>query len=207
MSSPSYTTKAKIEAYMGKDIDNSLDTAVSEWIKAASRLINRYTNNSFDNQEEVRYYNGNGEREILIDSFSSITSVDTLEQDGSTVNTSLTEDSDYFAFPLNSDIQYKLILTPDASIGVFTKGIKRLKVTANFGETIGDGDTNTPEDVVLVATMLTADIVTNNITGSGSGAISSESLGDYSISYDNDVEANALRLDNVKIIINEETSY
>lgn len=199
---PAYTTKSKIESYSNQTIDNSLTSYVNELIQAAGRLTDKYTNNSFESQDETRYYDGNGQRELIIDSFTSITSVEILEYETDDVMNTLTEgkSDDFVTWPYNEDVKYKLIMTPDSSVAGFYEGKRRVKIVAKFGNT--KTDLTTPEDIVLANTIMVVDALSNVLTGSAAG-INSESLGDYSVSYDNsqiDAEQN-IDMSNVKMIL------
>lgn len=178
-----YTTEAKIENYLATDINNNFSGQIDDWIAAVEAYINKYCNrpDGFIAGNGTRYYEGEGTRELLIDSFTSLTSVQIMEQDGVTVNQTLSTD-DYWAYPLNTTPKYKLVLTPNSSLGVFPRRKSSVKVVGSFGF----ADTSVPKDIELAATMLVAKIIEKGLKG---GQISSESLGDYSVTYANITEA------------------
>jgi len=192
----SYTDKEKVENYLMTEIDDSFDVQMAYWLEAVDRFINNYTGTTFVGSNETRYYDGNGDREIIIDGFTSVSNVSTLDQDGSTVDTALTENDDYFVYPLNETVKYKLMLTPDSDIGCFTKGKKRLKVTAVFGTL--DGDDETPKDIELAATILAGEIVKQGRDG---GLPVQENLGDYGSTFEK-FNGVVLRITEVKSILN-----
>lgn len=175
-----YTTKAKIQNYLAIDIDSSLDSQLSSWITAATNYIDNYTGKSFEQSASgVRYYDGNGKREIDIDDFISLSAVEILEINSGDVQFSLVEGQgeDYITYPYNTENKYRLILTTESKVAVWSNGVKRIKITGVWGQSSA-----VPEDVSLVATMLVAGIIEKGLKG---GSVSSESLGDYSISYNN----------------------
>jgi len=175
-----YTTKSKIENYLAIDIDSSFADQISDWISAVESYINNYTGrkDGFENSAaSVRYFDGNGETEIDIDEFTSLSSVEILEANGDDVEWALTEglENDYITYPYNKTPQYRLILTPNASVGAWYKGKKRIKVKGVWGHS-----TSVPADIELVTTMLVASIIEKGLKG---GKVKTESLGDYSVTY------------------------
>ena len=175
-----YTNKSNIQNYLMIDISDSFDTQITAWISAAENYINNYTNRpeGFETStDETRYYDGNGLREIQIDHFTTITSVDILELQGDDSEFSLTEgaDDDYITFPYNESPKYKLILTLNSSPGSFFKGSKRIKVVADFGFS-----STVPKDIELATTMLVAKIVEKGQRG---GDVQQERLGDYNVVF------------------------
>ena len=182
-----YTTETKVENYLMIDIDPSMSSQISDWISAVERYINDYTErkNGFESAAATaKYFDGNGLREINVDEFVSLTSVQVLESNGGDVEWTLTEgwENDYIAYPYNDTPQYRLQLTTNSQIGAWFSGEKRIKITAVWGYS-----STVPKDIELAATMLVASIVEKGLRG---GTVQSESLGDYSISYGN-VDATA----------------
>lgn len=174
-----YIDKSAIENYLLIDIDGSMDVQIRGWISAAENYVETYTGRKFEvSDDETRYYDGAGGRTFYLDDIVSITSVQTLDLDGSTVDQSLTENTDYFAYPLNDTPKHILKLAPEGSnIGKWPKGKKRIKVVGNFGY-----QSSVPDDIKLAITQLVSEII--NVGRQGAeGGISSESLGDYSVTY------------------------
>ena len=173
-----YITKDSIQDYLLIDIDGSMDTRIDEWISAAENYVETYTGREFEEDDTTRYYDGPGGRTFYLDDMVSITSVQTLEMDGATVDESLTEDTDYLAYPLNDTPKHILKLMPEGTkIGKWPKGKKRIKVIGSFGY-----KADVPDDIKLVVTQLVSEII--NVGRQGSeGGISAESLGDYSVTF------------------------
>jgi len=175
-----YTTETKVENYLMVDIDPTMSSQISDWISAVERYINDYTERKHGFEATAattRYFDGNGLREINVDEFVSLTSVEILESNGSDVEWTLTSgwDNDYIAYPYNEVPQYRLVLTANSQVGAWFSGAKRIKITAVWGYS-----STVPKDIELAATMLVASIVEKGLRG---GTVQSESLGDYSISY------------------------
>jgi len=175
-----YTTKEKIENYMLIEIGNSFDDQIDDWITAVETYINNYTSRDTFEQpavDSIRYFDGSGSRELIIDEFTSLSAVEILETNGDDVEYSLTEgqDNDYLIYPSNTYPKYKLVLTANSSIAEWYSGNLRMKITGKWAV-----NTTVPKDIELAATMLMADIIDR---GMKDGLVQSESLGDYSVSY------------------------
>ena len=174
-----YTTKSKIEVYIMTDIDASFSSQISSWISAAELYINNYIGkkDGFESASSEKQFDGNGKREIDIDEFTELTTVQILEANGDDVEWTLTEglENDYVAYPYNDTPKYRLIIVPNSSVGAWYRGKKRIKITAVWGHS-----TSVPADIELAATMLVGAILEKGIRG---GKVRAEALGDYSITY------------------------
>ena len=186
----SYTTKAKIEKVIGQDIPVAYNTAITDWIASVKVWIDKYCGKTFEAASEDRYYDGNGLRELAVDSFVGSATVLILNPDGTTMQT-LTQGQadDFVTWPYNDTEKNRLVLMSEASIGAFPTGKRRVKVTATFG-----GSSAVPADIELIAFKLVGSIYTK---GQDGGPVSSETLGDYSVSFAKiDEEAEALGIYN-----------
>lgn len=170
-----YTTEVAIENYLQTDIDNSFSSQIADWISAAEKYINNYCNKpeGFEAVTQgTRYFEvKEGTKELLVDQFTNLTSVQILEEDGVTVNRTLVENTDFWAYPLNTTLKYRLVLMPGAAIYHWTKN-QRVKIVADWG--------GVTKDIELATTMLVGKIIEKGMKG---GTVTSESLGDYSITY------------------------
>lgn len=174
-----YTNEGDIEKYLGVDI-SGLSAFITTVIAGVTKWIDNYTGKSFEaDAEETRYFDGDGSREIIIDSFTGTPSeVKILEVDGDVRNT-LDEGhgNDYLAYPLNETEKQRLVLTSNASVGNFPNRIRSVQVKAYFRVA-----TSVPEDITLAATMLAAKIIEKSLKG---GPIKSQKVGDLSFTYNN----------------------
>lgn len=195
-----YTTKAKIENYLMIDISTAFDSQITDWISAAEEYINKYVGQKFGPTSETRYYDGSGTTELIIDTFTGSLTIEILELTGTDVEFTLTEgmNSDYLIYPFNDTDKFKLIMSTNSQIGYWPRGVRRIKITGNFG--VGSA---VPKDIELVATKLVADVIKQGLKG---GVISSESLGDYSVTFDNTFDENSLGLE-VKQILDKYKIY
>lgn len=155
-----------IEAYTLQDVALSFRPSVEQWIDQVSTYIERSTNREFvtGDSPSIRKYDGSGTYVQLIDDHSSLVSVTV---DGATF--------DVTTYPANSTPKYKLVAdTP------FPKGRQNVEVMAVWG--YGD----IPEDIKFVCTVLVAGMVQNHTKSDG--AMASESIGNYSVSYATDAQ-------------------
>ncbi len=196
-----YTTKSNVENYLLTEIGNVFDTQISDWISAADTYINNYTGrpNGFEEVDaSIKYYDGNGEREIDIDECIEVTSVQILEANGEDVESTLVEgqSNDYIVYPYNTTPIYIIKLVNTAIVGSFYKGKKRIKITAKWGY-----KSAVPADITLASTILVSGVVEQGLKG---GKVKNESLGDYSVGFEmmkdspNMLSVNKM-LDNYKI--------
>lgn len=164
-----YTSKTAIENYLLTSIDDTFDAQVESWIGAIETFIERYTDRIFIADEEAteRTYDGNGSSSLLVDDFVEI---ETLTIDDTEV-----DEEDYLLYPANQENKNRIQLTGS----YFTRDYQNVVVEARwaFSE-------ECPEDITLAATVLASGIV--NFSNDAKGKIRSETIGRYSVSYDND---------------------
>lgn len=187
-----YTTEVAIENYLQTDIDNSFSSQIADWISAAEKYINNYCNRpeGFEAVSQgTRYFESTeGTKELLVDQFTNLTSVQLLDiTDGITVERTLVENEDFWAYPLNTSMRYRLVLMPNAAVYHWLKN-QRVKVVADWG--------GVTKDIELATTMLVGKIIEKGLKG---GTIVSESLGDYSVTYA-DIENVAKEMGITKIL-------
>ena len=170
-----YTTEAKIEQYLQVNIDDSIAAFVVDWINWVSKYIDNYTGTTFEAAATTKYYDTTGESRIFIDDLLSVTEVSTLDEDGDVENT-LTENSDFWLYPLNKTNKDEIRLDPYGRQPRFFTGSKRLKVTGSFGVA-----TTVPPDIEMIATQMVGDIIKQS--SGEAGTKKAETLGEYSITY------------------------
>lgn len=170
-----YTTKAAIENYTLQSIDASFADQIDSWIEAMENFIDQQTGRNFiaDTEAVEKIYDGNGKIELIIDDFISLTSLEIGEDDDDTRE--LIDADDYRIYPANETPKRKIQLKD----GYFTTGNQNIIITAKFGYSAA-----CPADITLAATIFMAGIV--NYANNAKGKVASESIGRYSVSYDND---------------------
>lgn len=141
-----YCSSSDLKAYpeLGLSSTTDYDDQISFDIGVASRLIDRLVGKEpgffYPTTDSVtRYYDGNGEQEIDIDSWVSISSV-SVSEDGnysSSDYTAWTLNTDYYTWPYNSTslsepIQ-RLIIDHNSSKYNFTRFKKAIQVTGVAG--------------------------------------------------------------------------
>ena len=171
-----YTSKSAIQNYLLATISDSFNDQINSWIEAADAFIDNYCNTSFEKTTETRYYDGNGGKELVIDNLISLTSLQFLKSDGVSVDDTLTENDDFFLYPLNGTPKYKVVLAPEGDYGSFPIGLRRIAIAGDWGTS-----TTAPEDIEYVATKLVAGII--EVGKAGEVKLKSEKIGDYSVTY------------------------
>ena len=173
-----YTDKTQIEKYIGTDINSSYNTQVKTWIGQMEEYINRFTGRVFiaDTTESEKWFDGAGGQEMFIDEAIEIVgTVKIYDTNGSEYYT-LTEDTDFVAYPYNEKPIRKMIMKSSIA-KYFLVGIKNVSVTAKWGYSV-----EVPAEIAFSTTVFVAGIInfSNNKTPS---KMKSEKLGDYSISF------------------------
>ena len=183
-----YTSKTDVDNYLGTTLPNSLTSQLNQWITAVDEWIDNYTNTTFEGSEETRYYDGNGERELLVDYFYGTPVIVILDTDG---DDDTTISDDYVnKYPLNRTTKDRVYLKSGSEISLFPSYRYAVKITATFG-----WSATAPEEVRLAATRLLAHLLNKRLSG---GEIKSESLGDYSVTLaEIDEEADILGVKNI----------
>lgn len=192
-----YTTKEKIENHLMIEIDAVFDTQITEWIASVAKYIENYTGRVFEaSVDTTKYYDGKEQKELSMDDCYSITSIEVLNSDGDVEETLVSGlGEDYLAYPANTTQKNVIKLLSTGNYSVFPKGSQNVKITAKFG--VGS---SVPADIELVATKLVGAIIQKGLKG---GEISSESLGDYSVSF---IEEKAEEM-GVNVILDNYTMY
>ena len=170
-----YTNEGEVEKFLGVDI-SGLSSWITDLATAVDNWINNYTGKEFVKDTDDRYFDGNGKGEIIIDSFTGTPTVVILEHDGTTLyNLTEGQDEDYITYPLNTTEKNKLVLTNNSKVSTWISGIRRIKITADWGAAV-----TVPKDIQLAATMLVAKIIEKPLKG---GQLSQVKLGEYSANF------------------------
>lgn len=169
-----YTTVERVENYVLRDVEDFFEPEVEKWIESTSRLMDSLANRVLvapvfgsGDDFEIKYYDGDGTDEIRIDDCQEIESLAIGDEFGD----NLEETDEYITRPKIEPFQ-SIKLKSD----VFTKGVQNVKVEGRFGFF-----NSNVEDIQFACTVLTAGIIMSQIKGKQ--AVSSESIGNYSVSY------------------------
>ncbi|HEY1037153.1 MAG TPA: hypothetical protein VGE62_01065 [Candidatus Paceibacterota bacterium] len=167
-----YTTPLKIEEYMMIEIEPSFEPVVERWIEAVSRMMDKYTNRTLvaDPADVTRYFNGDGKDVFFPDDILSITELKVGDEYGD----NLVAVTGYGIYPKGGNEPVRQITLRSGS---FTKGLQNIELKGKFGLFI-----ETPADIELCATMLTAEIIKPSLPKVDTD-IKSESIGNYSVTY------------------------
>lgn len=192
-----YISKSEVEQYLGISIDSTLQTFLDTLIAMAQEYIEIYCGGGeiekriFDaaDVDSTRYYDGKGLTRLKIDDLRSITS---LEVDG----VDLTKDDDYYLYPLNAvadgkPYEWIELIQPETRISgntnsrievtspyIFENKQKNVTAVGKFGYS-----TAVPKIVKVAALRLVCAVIRENIGDSDIKKITSESIGDYSVGY------------------------
>jgi len=169
MNSYADLTTLKSDAYLNISSVTDYDTQLRKLLEHASRLIDKYCMRFFYCWEGTRYYPGAGSKLFLRDDILSITTLKTDDDGDGTFENSLTENTDYFLFPLNEYPKIRAEINPNGSYGSFANGIQRgVEIAGVFG--YGDGETDTPYEASGI-NITVADATSTTVTVSVEGTI------------------------------------
>ena len=183
-----YTTKAAIENYIMQEIDESFDAQVESWIEAVEKIIDKITGRNFvaDSVASARLYDGDDTQELLIDECVAVTKVEAGNDSyGSTFTEVVSTGADrYFLKPDNYASKelpiYKIVFNARC----FPGGMQNNRITAKWGYSAA-----VPADIEFAATVFVSGIL--NQQRQGGDEIKSESIGNYSVTYNTDKNGNS----------------
>jgi len=153
------TNQTLIEAKLQRTLTADEVSSLTVLIPLVERFIANYTGRNFVDvpaedetlAETVKYYDGNGCRELSVDDAQEITKVesyDPIDEVGEEI-----DDSRYTTRPFNelpiTSIQF---LYDD----IFSVGVKNIKVTGKWGSSLG-----IPEDIQGIATHIASELISN----------------------------------------------
>ena len=183
MAAKGYTNKTNIENYIYQEIDDTYNTQIDAWIAAVERIIDSITGRNFkaDETATARLYDGDETNELIIDECIQVTVVEVgTDSIGSTFTTiPSTGSGRYFTYPANALAKGVAINQIALSDRCFPGGMQNNRITAKWGYSA-----TPPEDITFVATVFVAGII--NQERQGGSEIKSETIGNYSVSYNSD---------------------
>lgn len=169
-----YITEGDLENHILQDIDSSYSAWIGVIIGFVEEYIDKYCGTSFASQGSVdRYYDGSDGNELIIDDVQSVTSVQILAPDGSVI-ANLTQNTDYWLYPLNDTVKNSLVLSGTNLLSEFPSYPRAVKITGTFG--FG----TVPGPVKFAGIQLAAKMINEGLRG---GQVKSESLGSYRVDY------------------------
>jgi len=131
-----YTTKEKVEAYLGKD-DGVSDAVLTSYIEAVEGAIDGLTDRNFiaDTVASARLYDGSGDNALLIDDCVSVTKVEVgLDSYGDDfLEISATGSDRYFLRPSNYSADSVPVRSIELSARDWTGGRQNNRITAKWG--------------------------------------------------------------------------
>lgn len=146
-----YTTTSLVSSYLDRALTADEQALFAVLLPAVTRWIDQTLSSHFDTvSASDRYYDAEGAI-VDIDPCQSITAVTAVDYE-SQADYNYTEGTEYVLYPLNDTVKNELRARAK---GGFTRGVKRLKITAKFTE-YDFTNSKVPEDIQLLATRLIA---------------------------------------------------
>lgn len=182
-----YTTKDKVEQYLGGD---SISENIDHYIEAMSRYMDQATDRTLvvdtSGDAEERKYDGNGTPKLLVDDFVSLDSL--------VVSSNTVPSSSYVSYPANKGYSNEIVITGGTA---FYKDRLNVVLTGYFGRFASADGEEVPFDIEHACTVLVAGIIQN--TDSPNGVVKTESIGRYSVTYASDKQAKDFEMANATI--------
>ena len=126
-----YCEQKEVEGYLDRDLTESEKAIIDIIIESVSAYIDNHCGRTFTKEEAtVKYYDGTGVDILFIDPVYSLTgfTLESIDEDGD-VSTEYDINDDFELMPYNEFPKTQIKLRG----GEFTKGIKRYRITADFG--------------------------------------------------------------------------
>ena len=182
MTDKGYTTIAKIEAYLGVTITDSL----SIYILAAQQVIDQLTGRNFkaDESATARDFDGKDGQILAIDDCIEITKVERGDNFYADSYSEIESKDDasgtdyYITLPHNNDAENLPINRVLLRNRYWTVGIGNQRITAKWGFS-----ETPPDDISMAATIIAAGMYNANRL-EGQGNVTSEKIGNYAVSFD-----------------------
>ena len=178
MNDKEYTTQEKVEDFLKQ---GALDYSLTDYILAVQEYIEGFTGRVFKacGVASARLFDGKGKQELLIDDCIEVTKVELGNDSYGNTFTEVpsTGEDRYLLLPNNYSVRNVPITKIALTSRLFDFGMQNVKITGKWGYS-----EEAPADISFVATVLVAGMYNakNSING-----INSETIGSYSISYNN----------------------
>lgn len=170
----SYTSKILVQNYLQRDLNEHEEAFLMVLVPTIERWLDNKMGATYGAASETtRYYDGGG-TSIDIDPCTSITDVDSVNEDNSD-GYDYTDLTEYIALPANETVKTELVKRH----GRFPRGVGNIKVVAKFSEYDG----GVPQDIQTIATIMASEVLNQGAVGS-TGVVKSESLEGHSITYE-----------------------
>lgn len=189
-----YCSETDVENYLLTTIDDTFSGQIEKWIEQVEAYIEKKTERIFiaDTEASERWFDGNGELDLYLDEFVSISGLVIYDALGNEQYT-LTENTHYLSFPYNETPKRGLRTKYYNTLGFtyFPSGIRNTKATAKWGYSVA-----VPDPIKFATTVLVSGIV--NFSNQSEGEIKSEKVGEWQVTYrDNQQEADFKRANEI----------
>lgn len=175
-----YTTTSLVSNYLERALTADEQALFAVLLPAVTRWIDQTLSSHFDTvSASDRYYDAEGGI-VDIDPCQSITAVTAVDYE-SQADYNYTEGTEYVLYPLNETVKNELRARAK---GGFTRGVKRIKVSAKFTE-YDFANSRVPEDIQLLATRLIASQLRGLTADAGvdEAGVKKESVEGHSVEY------------------------
>ena len=176
------------------DVDSEFDTQIDRWCEAMTQYIENITGRVFqvvtgsgDDGSEDKYYDGNGNTDLLIDDAIDIDGVEIGDYEGN----SLVANTTFIKYPKTPPYR-KLVL-----LDGWNHGIQNVKVSGIFAFS-----EEVPADIEFIATVLVAGVIKASQNKLGK---KSEKIGNYAVTFVDDKQV--ADFDNAIQILNSYKKY
>ena len=122
----------------------SHDTDLLMLLNVSSREVDKYCHRKFNAESRTKYYDGASTTlDLSNDDALSVMTLKTDEDGDGTFENSLTENTDYYLYPLNTYPKIRVEINSNGNYGGFASGVaKGIQIVGTFG--YGDGESATP---------------------------------------------------------------
>ena len=179
-----YTDKNTIEKYGTITIDTSHDAFVAEVITGVEETIDLITGRNFVANAVAgpRFYDGNGEKKLVIDDCVEVSSVEVgVDNFGGSFRTiPATGSNRFFLNPANHSALGVPVTAITLASDFFTRGQQNVRITGRWGYS-----NTVPAAIRRAATIFAFGVICNEQSSIGRD-VKSEKIGNYTVSYDSD---------------------
>lgn len=175
-----YTTTSLVSNYLDRALTADEQALFAVLLPAVTRWIDQTLSSHFDTVSATeRFYDAEGGI-VDIDPCQAITAISAVDYE-SQADYAYTEGTEYVLYPLNDTVKNEIRARAK---GGFTRGVKRLKVSAKFTE-YDFTNSKVPEDIQLLATRLIASQLRGLSADAGvdDAGVKKESVEGHSVEY------------------------
>jgi len=187
-------TTLKSSAYLDKSATTD-NLYLRDLLEASSRMEDDYTGRHFYAYNGTQYLDGAGTTMWTPD-ILSISTLKTDEDDDATFENTLSVNTDYYLYPLNSVVKTRAVIRNQGSYSSFANGIRKgVEITGVFG--YGNGTSSTPyvDSGLILSSSIGATDTTCTVSASGNFSIGQTLLMDSEQCYIDNMSSSTLTIE------------